>query len=1548
MSWSWFWGSLCSAQNTGARAPGEYSSSRAPGEYLPSRAPGEYSSSRAPRQYSPRRAPGEYSPRRAPGEYSSSRAPGQYSPRRAPGEYSPRRAPGDYSSSTAPGEYSSSRAPGEYSPSRAPGQYLPSRAPGEYSPSRAPGEYAPRRAPGEYAPSRAPGEYSPSRAPGEYSPSRALGQPVGITSRCSEDKLKWLIDLLKSACFSGLVSEVRYLYISNRNSNEWRKEITNCSLVILYHSKHHGRINSTDIDGALYDEQLLYLSQMLGLNKVMVVLDDVDQTGEDERQRILRTQPSIRLYSCMLILIPQKQKEEALLEKYGINVPALIREALVQQPEMSARYPPIGNKGSLRNRRPLQVVHAHNLVTSDKNPPEGNRCLSQNRRSPETTAAHKPASPSPSHPSRSTYKISNDIESDCYTLKSEPFTKYQNGTSHRKHTVCICSRSAMSNYHWLMSHLQAPGFTDLVQVVRSVYISNDFSRFASNLQGCTFAILYHTLNHGRLNISDVTDSLYDRELQHLYLTLGKDNVIVVVDDLNDSSKDNKMRILKEQPTIGTCAKEMFLISGQEKKYINNSYSSPRSIKGKRLHHTMMEIEEIIKMSSKFTDADTTDCTGSRSMLHFTLGKVKISVAAPLEEFSDHPGLKHMKTPNTAQEACNISNDIESDCYTLKSEPFTKYQNGTSHRKHTVCICSRSAMSNYHWLMSHLQAPGFTDLVQVVRNVYISNDFSRFASNLQGCTFAILYHTLNHGRLNISDVTDSLYDCELQHLYLTLGKDNVIVVVDDLNDSSKDNKMRILKEQPTIRTCAKEMFLISGQEKKYINNSYSSSRSIKVKRLRHTMMEIEEIIKMSSVMKTSVPAKPEEFTGPPKSKHQKTIYTEHTECNVPHFCESEPLSEDKAADEEICHVPLTSHMPMTSHVPLTSHMPMTSHVPLTSHVPMTSHSVRSSSLKSLNHKVIIFSNHKQIYCQWLLNELQAQHFADEVVEVTYFDMSNIIQHDLQSFECSFAILYHAHKYGGNNIIGLDKSINQILKNNIYKTCKLGKENTVLVIDDLEKSSDDVKTRIWKDHPGINRWFGELFLFSENEKHGKSKPERLKLLGIVKRMKENTERKRTCVTKEDTKCVTSEHPELPNSESMSRVKKSKGDIQTILCKGHPQKHKIIIFSKSPSRKCQWLKSFLQGPRFANLVEDVCISANYSHAHKSSEFTFGILYHTHKHGHINISDLLHDRELEDLSRKLGKDNVIMVIDNLETISEEVKRRISNNKPIIERLAREAFFFSEKEKSLIESYSSGYLYNDRRMKDKLQRIEDIFKTSCQKHQESTRKVDNPATPSSAYQRVSRKHQSHGEYIQGLKSAASQNGYLLQETEVAPKGRLNTMTEEHNRTEEREKPKTTAKEKWNPHPSTKLETSSRTGNVDWCTCSNCIVMTTEVESKCCNEIEKIHPWLRSGMPCVCRHQYINRLIDREYLQDLHRYSAAYKELKLLDAKDLQERDYRRIAYRAFTLWLYGGYIGPKNCRPIPSCVVRTIRHQYPTTNKGCVGSLTTECDGPAEEMFLD
>ncbi|KAM4650766.1 uncharacterized protein O3C94_013433 [Discoglossus pictus] len=141
----------------------------------------------------------------------------------------------------------------------------------------------------------------------------------------------------------------------------------------------------------------------------------------------------------------------------------------------------------------------------------------------------------------------------------------------KRHTVGIFSREGSDSYKWLVILLQS------VAAIIPVYISNNVAQFTNKVSECTFAILYHSKKRGRLNVTDVTDSLYDEELKYLSDVIGKDNVLVIMDDLDDSSDEEKGRILRDQWSIEQLAKQLFLFSEMEKRACNMNGSDPRFV-----------------------------------------------------------------------------------------------------------------------------------------------------------------------------------------------------------------------------------------------------------------------------------------------------------------------------------------------------------------------------------------------------------------------------------------------------------------------------------------------------------------------------------------------------------------------------------------------------------------------------------------------------------------------------------------------------------------------------------------------------------------------------------------------------------------------------------------------------------------------------------------------------------------------------------------------------------------------------------------------------------
>ncbi|XP_077129801.1 uncharacterized protein LOC143785032 isoform X1 [Ranitomeya variabilis] len=339
---------------------------------------------------------------------------------------------------------------------------------------------------------------------------------VGISSRSSEQDLQWLMDFIRRT-FRDHVSDVKYLQISNSNRIEWERSVNTCSFVMLYHTKRQGRINITDVDGALYDEELKILSITLGRSNVLVVLDDLDNCSDSEKQRIQVTQPSLQTFSSEFFLFPEEGKRDEAMKKKADFIKFFGIKAAARDPQ------PNTTKTKDTSSSIFPQIFSRFLPDSNSKP------ITQWR--PKLPSMDLPSLPS-----------------------SQPQSRLK---------ISIFSRSAENNYGWLTEWLKTTYMTRPVEV-HAVYISNTSSQFYSELSNCSFAILYHTKKHGRINITDVTDNLYDEELRDLSRALGKENVIVVIDDLQNADSSEKNRILSNQPSIGRLAQGLFLFNEKKK------------------------------------------------------------------------------------------------------------------------------------------------------------------------------------------------------------------------------------------------------------------------------------------------------------------------------------------------------------------------------------------------------------------------------------------------------------------------------------------------------------------------------------------------------------------------------------------------------------------------------------------------------------------------------------------------------------------------------------------------------------------------------------------------------------------------------------------------------------------------------------------------------------------------------------------------------------------------------------------------------------------------
>ncbi|XP_071978868.1 uncharacterized protein [Engystomops pustulosus] len=386
--------------------------------------------------------------------------------------------------------------------------------------------------------------------------------------------------------------------------------------------------------------------------------------------------------------------------------------------------------------------------------------------------------------------------------------------------VGIFSRDNEQSYRFLSDALRAEGWE-----VRCFTITNNNQlRFRDEASCCHLAILYHSKNRGRLNITNVTDSLYDEEITLLSDTLGKKNVIVVVDDVDRSSSGVKTLLLQNQPLLQEKAENMFLISKAEK--------FSQDLLKEKLTGILSHISKRVTQTRKENIC--------RQMLVGAAQVVAGAVLQPLLMVVSIMQLVHRTTILCVQVMMPVQlvyRAIQGDrghvatmsffsclvsciCYPcallglLVRHMWSSFCCPVSSRR-TVGIFSRSASDDYEWLTRALNSSMFKNLVNESMSVYISNrEEETFRDGVQNCDFTILYHTKNRGRINITNVTDSMYDEQLEYMSSYKGRVNVIVVVDDLEKADYEEKRRIIRHQPDIMKHAQDLVLVTANEKRH--------------------------------------------------------------------------------------------------------------------------------------------------------------------------------------------------------------------------------------------------------------------------------------------------------------------------------------------------------------------------------------------------------------------------------------------------------------------------------------------------------------------------------------------------------------------------------------------------------------------------------------------------------------------------------------------------------------------------------------------------------------
>ncbi|CAI9623938.1 unnamed protein product, partial [Staurois parvus] len=161
-------------------------------------------------------------------------------------------------------------------------------------------------------------------------------------------------------------------------------------------------------------------------------------------------------------------------------------------------------------------------------------------------------------------RMANKLRHIHHILKeaSEKYNKrilelYHGFSRELNDSLGIVSRSTNSDFSWITELLHSDNFKDLGLDVKPFTIDNGL--FYSGLY--FFAFLYFIKKRGQIDEADAEDM---QMIQKYKSHFGKDNMIIVIDNVEDSSDQQKKQILKSYPDIEDLYHNIFLFSHQEK------------------------------------------------------------------------------------------------------------------------------------------------------------------------------------------------------------------------------------------------------------------------------------------------------------------------------------------------------------------------------------------------------------------------------------------------------------------------------------------------------------------------------------------------------------------------------------------------------------------------------------------------------------------------------------------------------------------------------------------------------------------------------------------------------------------------------------------------------------------------------------------------------------------------------------------------------------------------------------------------------------------------
>ncbi|KAM3916913.1 uncharacterized protein RB166_016079 [Leptodactylus fuscus] len=634
-----------------------------------------------------------------------------------------------------------------------------------------------------------------SAEPNVYQPGGVRKQSVVIFSRAKKSDYSWLKMLLESPNFSNQVQSVRSHYITDNNLDKLNSEfVSECTFGILFHTKNKEDINVHDVMDSLYVKERDVLSSKLGKKNLIIVIDDVTDSSDHQKIQVLEHQPSIREQVQEIFLISPEEKTSNYQRRLMV-----IREQLKMKlqtmtemmkerktGEFVGRWKKAsGEGGKAGNDKP-----ADNIVIVENSTGENERTSNVSREVVELGPEQD----------RQNIKESavRDLPAGAPTNGKLQDEKTNQGTDPVSQEVGNSGTSEDEN-----SKGKENVQNDTVQSDRPV--SDDYQKEEKPK---------------KKKIGEENNKGTDQVPQGKNdgVTSASTEVIVESDiDKDKKSKggENAQNDTKEsdRPDDGQKAVKL---KGEENK--NGADQVPQGHKFDNSDGSFLSLFGRVKKPGIKGDKELKDRVNRNSSPLFDRwGKTDVPKGkGKTSGRKNYLSLKRSKDKTFLSAFCKIK-----PCFLENSKKtfldIGHKQNSESLHIGTksIGIFSRSSEREYSWLTTLLESEDFRNHVQTVQSYYISNEGSQFYNGVSQCKFGILYHTKKRGRINVTDVTDSLYDEELEYLSSVLGKKNVVVIIDDVDDTSDEMKKKFLTAQHSIARLAQDLIFVkhlSAEEK----------------------------------------------------------------------------------------------------------------------------------------------------------------------------------------------------------------------------------------------------------------------------------------------------------------------------------------------------------------------------------------------------------------------------------------------------------------------------------------------------------------------------------------------------------------------------------------------------------------------------------------------------------------------------------------------------------------------------------------------------------------